>query len=92
MPNRRFQGFYAITNKWALGFTGGWLSAKYDDYDGSFGYAHLRALYRFSPHFSASVGYQYNGIDLTYERSKDREITLDMDFDGPTVQLTYVFK
>lgn len=39
-----------------------------------------------------SAGYQYNGIDLTYERSKDREITLDMDFDDPTMQLTYIFK
>jgi len=91
LPNLRLQGFYAFTNKWALGFTGGWLSANYGDYDGSFGYVHLRTLYRLSPHFSVSVGYQYNGIDLTYEKSKNREIKLDMDFDGPTAQLAYHF-
>ncbi len=92
LPNLRIQGFHALTNKWALGFTGGWLSATYGDYSGSFAYAHLRTLYRFTPHFSASVGYQYNGIDLTYEKSKNRETKLDMDFDGPTVQFTYIIK
>jgi len=91
LPNLRFQGFYALNNKWAVGLTAGWLSASYDDYDGSFTYAHLRTVYRFLPHFSASVGYQFNAIDLTYEQSHNRETELDVDFDGPTIQLTYIF-
>lgn len=91
LPNLRLQGFYALTQKLGLGLTAGWLSANYDQYDGAFTYAHLRGVYRFTQHFAAAIGYQHTGIDLTYERSSQRETKLDIDFDGPTVQLTYAF-
>jgi hypothetical protein len=91
LPNLRFQGFYALTNRWGVGLTGGWLSASYDDYDGDFAYIHLRTTWLFTDRFSASLGYQYTSIDLTYEKSRHREAEFDVDMDGPTLAVSYAF-
>ncbi len=56
LPNFRAQGFYAITPKWAVVGSFGWLSANYEDYEGSFSYLHARTVYRFTDHFGVSVG------------------------------------
>ena len=91
LPNFRAQGFYALTDKWGLGLVMGWLSANYDDYEGSFAYIHPRIGYAFTDRWAITAGYQYVNIDLTYEESSTRESEFDMDFKGPTVFLNYRF-
>jgi len=90
LPNFRAQGFYAITPKWALSGAFGWLSANYDEYEGSFSYVHARTMYRFTERFGVGVGYQYVDVDLTQER-KHGEAGFDVQFEGPTIYLAYGF-
>ena len=90
LPNLRLQGFYALTPKWALSATLGWLSITYDEYDGNFSYVHARTTYNFTDHFGVSLGYQY--VDLDFTRDRDRgETGIEASFDGPSVVLTYGF-
>ncbi len=91
LPNLRFQAFYKITESWRASLVAGWLSANYDDYDGGFAYLHPRIGYLFGDHWAVSLGYQWVDIDLTYERSSNRETEFDAEFRGPTVFLNYRF-
>ncbi|MEP5567647.1 MAG: outer membrane beta-barrel protein [Halioglobus sp.] len=91
LPNLRAQGFYAINGQWGLAVAMGWLSANYEDYDGSFAYIHPRLAYAFSEHWSVTAGYQYVDIDLTHEKSSNRESEFNMDFKGPTLFMNYRF-
>ena len=91
LPNFRAQAYYALTDKWGLAMAMGWLSANYEDYDGSFAYIHPRLGYGFSDHWSVTAGYQYVDIDLTHEKSSNRESEFNMDFKGPTIFLNYRF-
>ena len=90
LPNFRAQGLYAFSPKWALVTTLGWLSANYEDYDGSFAYIHARTMYRFSERFGVGIGYQYVDVDLTQDRQRG-EVGFDIQFDGPAVYLGYSF-
>ena len=90
LPNFRAHGFYAITQKWALSGSLGWLSANYEDYEGAFTYARASITYRVSEHFGAGVGYQYVDVDITEEREHG-EAGFDIQFYGPTVYLSYSF-
>ena len=90
LPNLRAQGFYALSPKWGLAVTLGWLSAKYEDYDGSFAYLHARTMYRFTERFGVGVGYQYIDADLSHDRDKG-EIGFEIQFDGPAAYLAYSF-
>ncbi|MEP4149193.1 MAG: outer membrane beta-barrel protein [Halioglobus sp.] len=91
LPNFRAQGFYGINDRWALGVAMGWLSANYEDYDGSFAYIHPRIAYAFAEHWSLTAGYQYVNIDLSHEKSSNRESEFNMDFKGPTIFMNYRF-
>ncbi len=88
LPNFRAHGFYAITQKWALSGSLGWLSANYEDYEGAFTYVHARITYRVSERFGAGIGYQYVDVDLTEEKERG-EAGFDIQFYGPTVYLSY---
>jgi hypothetical protein len=90
LPNLRAQGFYALSPKWALVGTVGWFSLKYDDYDGSFTYIHARAAYRMTEHFGVALGYQFLDMDFSVDRSRG-EAGFDIEFDGPSLHLTYSF-
>ena len=91
LPNLRAQVFYSLGGRWGLGGALGWLSANYDDYDGSFFYAHPRIGYWFGERWAATLGYQYVDIDLTYDKSSTKEIEFDASFTGPTFFLNYRF-
>lgn len=91
LPNFRAQGFYALNDKWGAALALGWLSANYEDYDGSFSYIHPRIAYAFAEHWSVTAGYQYVKIDLTHEKSSTRESEFNMDFKGPTIFMNYRF-
>ena len=90
LPNLRMQGFYALTPKWALSATLGWLSITYDDYDGSFSYLHARTSYHFTDRFGVSLGYQYIDVDFTRDRERG-ETGFDASFHGPSLVLSYGF-
>ncbi len=91
LPNLRAQALYQISDHWGAYMAAGWLSASYEDFDGDFAYLHARAGYWFNEHWAASLGYQWVDIDLTQEKSRDRETQLDATFRGPTLQLIYRF-
>ena len=90
LPNLRAQGFYAFTPKLGAAATLGWLSANYDDYEGSFVFLHARLLYRFDGGFGLSAGYQFTDIDLEQDKSNGKN-EYEIEFDGPTLQLSYSF-
>ena len=90
LPNLRAQGFYAFTPRLAAAATLGWLSANVDDFDGDFLFLHARLFYRFKGGFGVSAGYQFTDIDLEQKKSNGKN-EYSIDFDGPTVQLSYAF-
>ena len=69
----------------------GWLSANYDDYDGSFAYIHPRLAYTIGNHWAVTAGYQYVDIELTRSRSNGRELEFNSTFQGPTLFVSYRF-
>jgi hypothetical protein len=90
LPNLRLIGFYALSPKWAIHTTMGWLSFNYDDYDGAFSYIHLRGTYQIGKKFSVGLGYQYTDMDFT--RTDDRgKAGIDAQFIGPSAFLAYSF-
>jgi Outer membrane protein beta-barrel domain len=91
LPNFRAQAFHALTDNWGASVSMGWLSAKYDDYDGSFVYVHPRIGYAFDNGWAITGGYQYVDIELIHEKSRQRENEFNVDFKGPTVFLNYRF-
>ncbi len=91
LPNFRAQAFYSLNENFGLGIAVGWLSADYDDYDGSFVYAHPRLGYSFNDRWAITVGYQFVDLDITYEKASNRELEFNVDFTGPTAFLNYRF-
>ncbi len=90
VPNLRLMSLWALSDKIVLRLNAGWLSAKVDEYDGSFAYVHLRGAYQFNDRFGVSLGYQYTDIDITQERSRST-LAFDVGLDGPTLTMTYGF-
>ena len=91
LPNLKAQANFQLDDNWGVYVATGWLSASYEDFDGSFAYIHARLGYWFHERWGATLGYQYVDIDLSQEKSNGREIALDASFVGPTVQLFYRF-
>ena len=90
LPNLRGQWLYALTPRLSLLATAGWLSANYDEFDGEFIYGHARLHYVLGAGFGVSAGYQFTRIDLTQEKNRG-ENSYELEFEGPTLQLTYSF-
>lgn len=91
LPNFRVQAFYSLNEHFGLGVAAGWLSANYDDYDGSFVYVHPRLGYSFGDRWALTVGYQYVDLEVTYEKASNRELEFTTDFTGPTAFINYRF-
>jgi len=90
LPNLRLQGFYALSPRWALAASIGWLSASYNDYSGSFSYLFARTTYRFTERFGGSIGYQFVDVELDHDKANG-EAGVDIQFEGPTVSISYSF-
>lgn len=88
LPNVRLQGFYALSPKWALSASIGWLSASYNDYSGSFAYLHARTMYRFTERFGVTIGYQFVDVELDHDKPNG-EVGVDIRFEGPTFAISY---
>ena len=91
LPNLRAQAYYRLPGNWAFGIAGGWLSANYGDYEGSFLYIHPRLGYAFANRWAITLGYQYSDIDITRSRSNGRGLEFNTAFQGPTLFLNYRF-
>ncbi|TGD73408.1 hypothetical protein E4634_10260 [Mangrovimicrobium sediminis] len=91
LPNLRAQAFYDLGRDWGVLLSAGWLSASYQDYDGSFTYAHPRIIYAPGEHLGFSLGYQFMEVDLTYTSSSRKESEYDVTFTGPTAVISYRF-
>ncbi|WP_370443892.1 hypothetical protein, partial [Aliidiomarina sp. B3213] len=61
------------------------------DYDGGFTYIHPRLAFGIGDTWALTLGYQYVKLDLTQEKSSNRENEYDIDFRGPTLFLNYRF-
>ena len=90
LPNLRMQAFFAITPKWAVSGTLGWLSLAYEDYEGSFSYLHASTTYRITDRLDIGLGYQYLDIDFTNDRPRG-DAGLEAEFDGPSIKMSYSF-
>ncbi|RLQ20875.1 hypothetical protein DWB85_15015 [Seongchinamella sediminis] len=91
LPNLRAQAYYKLNDHWGLALYAGWLSANYGDYDGGFTYIHPRLAFGIGDTWALTLGYQYVKLDLTQEKSSNRENEYDIDFRGPTLFLNYRF-
>lgn len=90
LPNVRAQGFYAFTPRISGLATLGWLSANYEDYEGDFIYIHTRLHYRFDNGIGLAAGYQFTDVDVS-QRTSRKTTSFDIEFEGPTLQLSYSF-
>ncbi|MCX2980138.1 hypothetical protein EYC98_04570 [Halieaceae bacterium IMCC14734] len=90
VPNLRLYGIYAFTDRISAKADAGWLSASYDDYEGSFSYLSAALEYRFTEHFGGGIGYQYTNVDLKHDQG-DKKEEYDFKFDGAQLYLTYSF-
>ena len=88
LPNLRWYMKYAISDKWLLSATAGWLGAKVDDYDGQLLVAGVKAEYRFNDNWSLGVGAQLIDIDLEVDDGDSRQ-DYDIQLPGAGVTLTY---
>ena len=90
LPNLRATAFHAFSDRFATMVTLGWLSANVDEYEGSFGYAHVRAQYQIYKGLGIALGYQAVEVDITRNLDNGKD-TFDLGFDGVTAALTYTF-
>ncbi len=90
LPNIRIYGFYALTPKWHIAATGGWLSFALDEWDGDYLYLNARAEYRVTERFGIGLGYQFVDIDVERD-TRDKKAEYVVDIRGPTLYLSYAF-
>ncbi|MBL3826536.1 MULTISPECIES: hypothetical protein [unclassified Marinobacter] len=90
LPNLRMQILYALSDRWTAYFNSGWLSLNVDDYDGRYRFASVSTDYRFANRFGIGVGYQYTSMDVKHQSDNTRE-SYDVQYDGPTLYITYGF-
>jgi hypothetical protein len=90
VPNLRAMALWKPADRFAVRLNGGWLSARVDDVDGAFTYAHLRGSWELTENFGLSLGYQWTDVDITEKRgpiSSNYNVTLR----GPTLTASYGF-
>jgi hypothetical protein len=90
LPNLRGYGTYMITPKWSIQGALGWLSFKYDDYDGDYLYVNVATEYRFTERFGVGAAYQISDIDVSHDSSHGEQ-SFEIDLYGPSLYLTYGF-
>lgn len=90
LPNLRMRGFYAISPRWSIDATLGWMSANIDNWDGDYLYANVSTDYRITDRFGLGLGYQGVSVDVTHKGSRI-DSSLDISYYGPTVYLEYGF-
>lgn len=90
LPNLRAHGIFAITPRWAVYGTLGWLSANVDTWDGEYIYGNLQTDYRLTEHLAVGAGYQAVSVDVSHGGSAV-DSSLDIMYRGPTLYMSYAF-
>ena len=88
LPNIRLYGFYALSPKWHVSATAGWLSLKYDSWTGDYRYMNVRTEYQVSTRFGVGVGYQITLVDLKKETTSKLD-EYNFELTGPTLYFSY---
>jgi hypothetical protein len=68
----------------------GWMSANVDEWSGDFLYLFGRLQFLFTDKFGLALGYQFTDVDVSRDQRR-RKSEYDMEFSGPSLQLTYGF-
>ncbi len=90
LPNVRLQGFYALDPRWSLTGGMGWMSADIDEWSGDFLHLYGRLQFLFTDKLGVALGYQFTDLDVSRDRRR-RKSQYDLEFSGPSLQLTYGF-
>ena len=90
LPNLYLFATRAIKEKLLLHLNSGWMSMKYDEYDGNLFFVRALLEYRFRKNFGIGGGYSYFHVDVEYDPGHKVE-TYDVDFTGPLAYLTFGF-
>jgi hypothetical protein len=91
VPNFRVFADYAFDARNALRFSAGWLSASFEDYDGSLLYASLKLEHSFNDSIGVGLGAQYTQIDVTHDPGGRSRQKYDTDLLGAVAFLTFRF-
>lgn len=90
VPNVYAYGAYAFTEKFILRYGGGWLSANYGDFDGSFIFANAFLEYWPLKYAGFGAGYRYLAADLEYDPGSKTE-EYDFKLPGPLLYVIFGF-
>lgn len=71
LPNLYFFASRALSDKFLLHLTGGWMSMTYDDYDGDLFFVRGTLDYRVKEHFGIGGGYSYFDVDVDVDVEYD---------------------
>lgn len=90
IPNLWAHGAYAFTESVILRYGAGWMSAGYDDYNGSLYLASAAIEYWPFKNTGFGLGYHYISADIDYE-SRNRTENYDVDLPGVIFYITFGF-
>jgi hypothetical protein len=90
VPNLYAYGAYAFTEKFLLRYGGGWLSANYSDYSGSFIFANAFLEYWPFKYAGFGAGYRYLAADIEYDAG-DRTEEYGFKLPGPVLYVVFGF-
>jgi len=90
VPNLWAYGAYAFTESFILRYGGGWMSASYEDFDGSLILANAAIEYWPFKNAGFGAGYNYITADIDYDPGYKKE-NYDVDLPGVVFYLTLGF-
>jgi hypothetical protein len=90
IPNVWVYGAYALTERVIFRYGGGWMSAGYDDYDGTLYLANAAVEYWPFQNAGFGAGYNYLKADIDYESGSKIE-NYDVDLSGVLFYITMGF-
>jgi hypothetical protein len=90
LPNVVLFASHDLGSRWTLSSTLGWLSLKYDEYDGSLTAADVEIDYTLTSHIGIGAGYRWVDYSVTQTKPKVTN-SFDANFSGPTAYVSVRF-
>ena len=90
LPNLYAYGAYACTERLVLRYGGGWISASWGDYEGSFVFANAFIEYWPFQNAGFGAGYRYVAADIEYDPGSKTE-KYDVRLPGPVGYVVFGF-
>lgn len=87
LPNIVLFASHDLSSRWKVSSTLGWLSLKYDEYDGRLTAADVELDYAITPNIGLGAGYRWVDYSLTQNKPRVTN-SFEATFSGPTVYLT----